>query len=1309
MSNKEHNANWYTELRKLDLSKNNLDNRWELKQAAIDFFSKDEIRKLPPEVFNKLLVDVKTMLLNQKIETKIIANELENKKKLAIETSKSQTWKLDNEIKSNNEGTFYLLKSLEATRDEIRDNSKWNSVRLFWFWTARRLNWEGRYLNEKDRTEILSQLDKAIAELNKNKNLSWAEAYRILERNLKDKWLIKWFYSLFNKDASWNPNAKKIALDMIESNVWEAQMSDVFKEEMADTFLQAKQKLSPNHLAEIDAKVDKQMTKAEWQIKKAAREEWKKNSKNIMAANPEIKYEIDLIALYRKLYWEYIKSEMVVKYTTKYIIWEKKWIPVPDDKKEIWARYKSALDAKDEWTKFSLKWEQQLIGFMVYDMPAMLISGWLAGATAKLGSWLLLRWVAGNARLQRIAWLTIETSELAWKVTRTVETTTRRWKLLKTAWFIAEKWIEWTVFTAAHSWIRNQEWFLNSPEWWKEILTNSLMFWSFGVAEKLVNKIYMRFPTIGTRLLEKKAIDWLIKQWLTWPALYYSVNRMLPPDLNAFSWKEINEIWQELALMSIMWASLHFASPTLEKIAWWYTRLKVKDFELKINEQTWKWEVVTEKWSIFSFDISWKIKEAWNSLKNKRKAKKIRKQNIEMQSQIKKQQEIVWKLEEDLQNAKSESRDADVSLLTRQLNVELKKLRNLKINKAINKSKVSETQIRENANLSPEERIKKAEELLWKEFNQEQKTAILEMHNAWFWVFENTVWKLRTKAKINRQKVAEYTDLETKKVKKYERLFTEGELRILMENWILWDNSSAIKMRWLHKVLWWEYSPKINHIFDSLRNWEDFVSTIRSNWIKVDNVTLRTWLIKLKRSRLIDKDGYLSWLEPSFKKVKNPQTQDIYNPRKKQNRKDTTSQTSDNQSTETKLENMDNWVKWNASGTDARDLWKDAEHDLWVQSRIDDETWVSKTPKSAEESAREMERLFNELESVDTSVITWKKLTSEKLSSLKKERLDRMAEKITEDDIGRYMYNTILLKNELDSLIASWESARAAILEKRIAVRFKNFSELYNRLLEKWKWSWKYDDFLEEEVMFMWPKKWVLSVDPVSSETWWRKFNPLPYVWYAAAWAWIMNSRREDINVDPTKFDWWWATQDISLQDSSQTPKSDWNGNASTNWWKGGDKWWNQIPVQSQTPNSNNKPQSQKHSPDTHKPRNKPSERTVIEKNKNLWKDLKYIYENKYKELEKIWLWDAFFWLDKWIELDENPIYLDYDWTINWRITVNNKWKYVITLTDDKKTRVEDNDLFEVLTKWYNKWNIIREAEIKEYKKQQEEEERNRG
>jgi hypothetical protein len=88
----------------------------------------------------------------------------------------------------------------------------------------------------------------------------------------------------------------------------------------------------------------------------------------------------------------------------------------------------------------------------------------------------------------------------------------------------------------------------------------------------------------------------------------------------------------------------------------------------------------------------------------------------------------------------------------------------------------------------------------------------------------------------------------------------------------------------------------------------------------------------------------------------------------------------------------------------------------------------------------------------------------------------------------------------------------------------------------------------------------------------------------------------------------------------------------------------------------------------------------------NLWKDIKEIDKNRKKELEKIWLWDAFFWLDKAIELDENPIRLDYDWFTDWRITVNDRWEYVITLDDRNKTQICSTELFDVLK---NGWETI--------------------
>lgn len=120
-------------------------------------------------------------------------------------------------------------------------------------------------------------------------------------------------------------------------------------------------------------------------------------------------------------------------------------------------------------------------------------------------------------------------------------------------------------------------------------------------------------------------------------------------------------------------------------------------------------------------------------------------------------------------------------------------------------------------------------------------------------------------------------------------------------------------------------------------------------------------------------------------------------------------------------------------------------------------------------------------------------------------------------------------------------------------------------------------------------------------------------------------------------------------------------------------------------------------------------------KQASLLGDLQNIYKNRYQDLKDIGLWDAFFGLDKGVELDENPIYLDYDGTINGRIIVNSKWEYQITLDNKKAIAwytanaiITWNDLFEILTKWYTIWREINKAEVKVYQESREKEEEKR-
>jgi len=90
------------------------------------------------------------------------------------------------------------------------------------------------------------------------------------------------------------------------------------------------------------------------------------------------------------------------------------------------------------------------------------------------------------------------------------------------------------------------------------------------------------------------------------------------------------------------------------------------------------------------------------------------------------------------------------------------------------------------------------------------------------------------------------------------------------------------------------------------------------------------------------------------------------------------------------------------------------------------------------------------------------------------------------------------------------------------------------------------------------------------------------------------------------------------------------------------------------------------------------------------WKDelMNEMQQIEYKDLEWIGLWNSLFGLDHWVELDENPIYLDYDWFINWTLT--KQWdEYIIKLDDNNRTIVRWKVLFETLKKAWETINQI--------------------
>lgn len=336
------------------------------------------------------------------------------------------------------------------------------------------------------------------------------------------------------------------------------------KKEVYDQIISLLQNIknnTPLTSADVKKALISELSTSEWgSVFNKNREEIKKHVLSFFVGDEFVKdiKQKSVKKIRENLWTDELKSLFKTEIGSEY----KVGMSVPDDKKWLVKEYEAAFDPKNEWGKVSDESANQAKSFLAYDVTSM-VASWL-------GTWALLKWGTSlamkSARLATVA----DKVNTAGKTTKAVSA-------------IASAWVEWTTFTALHEGIRNQEWFLNQKDGVKKIITNSLMFGTFKLANNLpanfLNSIKTKNPTLWASL------DGLYKQWLVAPALYTAgiagYESMTQTEQKSY------QAWlKEFVLVWIVWGTFHLTGVgTTKAIEWLGTKAKLdtKTWELSVQ------------------------------------------------------------------------------------------------------------------------------------------------------------------------------------------------------------------------------------------------------------------------------------------------------------------------------------------------------------------------------------------------------------------------------------------------------------------------------------------------------------------------------------------------------------------------------------------------------------------------------------------------------------------------------------------------------------------------------------------------------
>ncbi len=506
------------------------------------------------------------------------------------------------ELTTNEKKLYYITQVLIARKDELKFARNATSI---------------SFIPSAEKKLRIQYLEKTLNELKKlnSEESDFINSLRVVFNTLKpkDKKLIE---SLLETQNIKEMELK--SLELIRQEDWNEQIENIF----TNSFNQEIQIWI--NILRNDKKATKQIEdKTRWYLIKAqadiytkAIEEFETNKEEYIKGWLNSPEELHMIML--QAYKSSIQEKLMLAYISKHYFDEKWWIEIPSDKQLLWDEYVDSTDVKDEWFNISDNTENFIAELLMYDLPTIVVSGWVA--------W--LAWKAMNKWLK------------AWMLSTWVDTTSF-WA--RSALFIWKAATEWLVFTATYDAVRYRSWFLNHPEWWKHVALNTFFF---AAARVLWAK---QFTKLSPNL------EWLIKTWAVLPAAVVTMDLALSyekvlnndPDLQ-------DELISEFLVLSILGWFLHLAPSAI----WWILKWKVNKYEIELNKDNGKWK------------INWKDFKLTNKAREKLENRNKTETKVEAKTKIKELETKVDKLNAELEAINTKAWKA--SFMTQKLVARLK-------------------------------------------------------------------------------------------------------------------------------------------------------------------------------------------------------------------------------------------------------------------------------------------------------------------------------------------------------------------------------------------------------------------------------------------------------------------------------------------------------------------------------------------------------------------------------------------------------------------------------------------------------------
>ncbi len=460
--------------------------------------------------------------------TEKLNSQIETQSQSALEAFKDEV-----ELSVNEKRIDYIAKVLKARAMELKHAKNATSI---------------SFLNEEEKEDRINNINQVLQKLTQFDNFYEANKF------LADSNLAKEEKELLNellKDSTSIPSMEKNAIRLIREDMWTEQLQEIFESRFAEEIQIHTNNLTEDEKTMIRAEAIKHTKKSsvETQLTKQAIKEFYKNKEyyiqNWIESAEKLREKLE------DIYKANLENKLRIRYIAKTYI-DEKWNSVDLSKQEIWENYKDATDIKDEWFNISDETFNFMVELAIYDLPTILVSGWIA-------------W---------IAWKTVSKWLKAWMK---IDDVSKASFGARSAIFLTRATTEWATFTASYDALRYRELFLNNPEWKKHVWLNTFFF---GAARVLWMN---RFTSINPHL------EGLIKTWLVLPAavvtldLALSYERLLKqdPDLK-------DELLKEFLILSILGWFMHLAPTAISWIRKAEANVSWKKVEIEVNDNTWQ-------------------------------------------------------------------------------------------------------------------------------------------------------------------------------------------------------------------------------------------------------------------------------------------------------------------------------------------------------------------------------------------------------------------------------------------------------------------------------------------------------------------------------------------------------------------------------------------------------------------------------------------------------------------------------------------------------------------------------------------------